>query len=80
VLKSLGDKGLVTFNYSKPREYFGIAPVKAMDRLIGKKEKIIKKLKKQKDTTVKQLEKIDFDLGGYQKSEHPMWSVEPYKF
>ena len=78
VLKSLEDKGFVTYNYTKPREYHGLPASKTMRKLIEKHEKNLKQMKDYKRETIDQLKRLDLDSIENLKA-HPMWSAEPYK-
>jgi len=78
VMKSLEDKGLITYKYSKPREYVGVNAVEAMDKLLEKQEKSLIDLKALKNKKVIELEKLDLKSTEKERM-HPMWDVEQYK-
>tara|TARA_Y100000031_G_scaffold149240_1_gene186720 strand:+ start:57 stop:431 length:375 start_codon:yes stop_codon:yes gene_type:complete len=78
VMKSLEDKRLVSYKYTSPREYCGVTPTKAMNSLIGKREKALKQLKDQKQESVNLLKKLELEPIE-KNSLHPMWNAESYK-
>jgi len=79
VLKSLEDKGFVKYNFSKPRAYKGKNAVGVMNKLIGKKEKTVEKLKTQKQETLEQLKKLELIPIDDDSKQHPMWDLNQYK-
>jgi len=78
VLKSLEDKGFVTYNYSKPREYNGISPGKALNKLLEKREKGLKQLKRCKEKKMEELKSLQLELA-HNTNVHPMWDIMQYK-
>ncbi|MFH1450846.1 MAG: helix-turn-helix domain-containing protein [archaeon] len=79
VLKSLEDKGFVTYNYAKPREYHGMPPAKVMNKLIGKQEKAVKDLKDLQNEKMKELKSLSLEPATTDKRVHPMLDVGQYK-
>jgi sugar-specific transcriptional regulator TrmB len=79
VLKSLEDKGFVKYNFSKPRAYKGKNAAGVMNKLIGRKEKIVEKLKVRKQETLNQLRKMELIPVNENSKQHPMWDLNQYK-
>jgi sugar-specific transcriptional regulator TrmB len=79
VLKSLEDKGFVTYNYAKPREYHGMTQKRAMNKLLDKQEKELEKLRHGKEVQVEYLKNLELTPVEADTRVHLMWDVCHYK-
>jgi hypothetical protein len=75
----LEDKGFVTYNYAKPREYHGMTQKRAMNKLLDKQEKELEKLRHGKEVQVEYLKNLELTPVEPETRVHPMWDVDHYK-